>query len=342
MDNEVLCVGDATIDAFLTIHEASLHCRLNDEARELRIRYGEKIPVESCCFLLGGIACNVAVGLKRLGITASLVAEIGDDEFSQKILRTLEREGVHTSFLIQTSGAAASFAVAINFAGERTLFVEHVRRDHNFSFHHTQAEWVFLGGLGQEWKGAYQKTVEFVKNENLRLAFTPGSQQFTEGRENFIDTLAATHALFVNLQEAARIMNQESFDKAQDKSGIRGEGRSAEFVKESLKEIQAMGPRVVSITDGKNGSFAIDEEGTMYTMRMFPGEAIEKTGAGDAYTSGMLGALVLGLPVPEAMRFGAVNAASVVAKIGAQEGLLDREEIEKRLVEHSDFQAKVM
>lgn len=329
--SDVVCVGDAMVDAFLTIQDASIHCRLNEKDCELCIRYGEKIPVETCCFLLGGIACNVSVGLSRLGLRSTLIAEIGDDEFSAKIIKGLKAERVDTDHIAQTPGASASFAIGINFKGERTLFVEHVKRAHEFAFDGLASQWIYLGGLGRQWKGAYERTLQFVEKQNAKLTFTPGSQQLAEGVDSFIEVLRSTHALFVNLQEAARIMNQES--------GIRGEGRNTGFVKESLKKIQTMGPRIVSITDGKNGSFAIDEQGKIYQMPLFPGDPIEKTGAGDAYTSGMVGALVLGLPVPEAMRFGAINAASVVARIGAQDGLLDRETIEVRLKRFPEFVA---
>ncbi|MBI2190285.1 MAG: hypothetical protein HYU49_01970, partial [Candidatus Levybacteria bacterium] len=58
--NDFVCVGDATIDAFLSIHDANLHCRLNEKDCELCIKYGEKIPVDKFELSLGGIASNVS------------------------------------------------------------------------------------------------------------------------------------------------------------------------------------------------------------------------------------------------------------------------------------------
>lgn len=73
---DVVCVGNAKIDAFLSIHEASQHLRLNKDTNELCIKSGEKIAVDKCEFLLGGNAANVAVGLSRLGLKKNTLSNI--------------------------------------------------------------------------------------------------------------------------------------------------------------------------------------------------------------------------------------------------------------------------
>ena len=83
-----------------------------------------------------------------------------------------------------------------------------------------------------------------------------------------------------------------------------------------------MGARSVVITDGKNGSSAIDEKGKIYSFGVLPANVVQKTGAGDAYTSGFLAAYTQGKDIEGAMRWGAANAASVIQEIGAQKGLL--------------------
>ena len=69
----------------------------------------------------------------------------------------------------------------------------------------------------------------------------------------------------------------------------------------------------------------------MFQLGIFPATVVERTGAGDSYAAGFLAAIVHGLPVSEAMRRGAVNAASVISTVGAEKGLLKKEEIEIRL-----------
>lgn len=312
----VVTVGNSNLDIFLKIHDANRHARISKESNKLCFSYGQKILVDTAEFLAGGGATNVAVGLSRLGLSVGLVAEIGDDELSQKILNSLKKEKVDISNLTRTKGASTSFAVGINFKGERTLFVHHVKREHNFSFADIQTDWVYLGGLGRQWQTACKNTVNFVKSSGAKLAFAPGTTQVEAGYSAIAEVLKAADILFLNKEEATQVLSIKY-----QVSGI----------DELLKALKKTGPKVVIITDGQNGSQAIDEKGTVFNLGIVPADVVEKTGAGDAYTSGFLGALSLGLSIKEAMSWGTINAASVIGKVGAQEGLLTREEIAKKL-----------
>ena len=61
---------------------------------------------------------------------------------------------------------------------------------------------------------------------------------------------------------------------------------------------------------------------------------IERTGAGDAYSTGFLAGLLFGKDVTEAMRWGSANATSVIGKIGAQPGLLTKKQMHDVLDAH--------
>lgn len=330
MDNnlDVISVGDAIVDAFLTIHDANTNCVIKEG--DFCVRHGAKIIVDSCAFLLGGNACNVAVGLSKMGFKSALSAEIGDDEFSEKIIKGLIKENIDTSLLLKTKGASSSFAIGINFKGERTLFVEHIEREHNFTFN-KGTKWVYLTSLGHNWEDAYKKTLDFVNENSLNLAFSPGTTQLNEINDLIKEVLKITKILFVNKEEAIKILNSNN----QLESG-------SDDIKNLLVKLQEIGPKIVVITDGRNGSYLIDENREKMFLEMFPGEPLERTGAGDAYTSGFLGATLYGLDNSMAMKFGSANASSVVQKIGAQPGLLSRKEIEEKLSQYKEFQTKVI
>lgn len=304
---DVVCVGNAKIDSFLTLHEANNHLRLMEETNELCIKFGEKIAVDKAEVLLGGNAANVAVGTSRLGLNVALVAEIGKDEFAQKIISILSKERVDTSNIKQTVGQQSSFSTIINFKGERTIFSEHVKRDHNFTFENISAKWVYLTSLGEKWIDAYNKTVDLVKKMNCRLAFNPGTLQIAAGKKSIENVLLIADVLFVNKEEAQTILN------------IKNEISNIDAL---LKELQKLGPKIVVITDGKNGSFVINEEGNISKKGIVETQVVEKTGAGDAYSSGFLSALIQDKSINDAMDWGAKNSASVIGKVGAQAGLL--------------------
>jgi len=320
---DVACVGNAKIDAFLSIHEETKYVRNNIETDELCIKSGEKIQVDRCEFLLGGNAANVAVGLTRLGLKTGLYAEIGSDELSQKIINTLKEESVHRDFVTQSKGQASSFSVIINFKGERTIFSEHVDRPHNFNFDNISTKSIYLTSLGHEWKKPYKKVFNFIKNAKCLLAFNPGTLQIQEGHKGVADVLSITDILFVNKEEAARIVNYEL--------RIMNQGQNKEEIRQLLEMLHKLGPKIVAITDRENGSYVIDEKGEMFTYGTVPCAVVEKTGAGDAYSTGFLAAILHGLSIKEAMRWGAANAASVIEKVGAQQGLLHKNDMERKL-----------
>jgi ribokinase len=75
-------------------------------------------------------------------------------------------------------------------------------------------------------------------------------------------------------------------------------------------------------------------------MGILPIDLVEATGAGDAYATGFIAALFHGHSTAEAMRWGSANSASVVTKIGPQDGLLKLKEMQKMLSRFKDIKPK--
>ncbi len=319
---DIVVIGDCSIDTFLGIHEASIHSQANREKRQICFQYGGKIPVDNLHFLVGGNAANIAVGFSRLGLKTTIVTTIGADEVSDKIKNTLRREGVGTEFIHKETGTSSNFSVSINFQGERTLFTYHVKREHQLP-QLPVVQWLYLTSLGDYWQKAYGAACRFVRDNNIKLAFNPGSQQMEGDPDLLKEVLSLITVLFINKSEAQKIASDQTPE-----------------VSKLLNKLQKLGPKIVSITDGINGSWAISEEGKIFQLGISPGNNIERTGAGDAYASGFLAGFFYGLPVGAAMAWGAVNAGSVIEKVGAQTGLLTREEMEKKLKENPKLVAK--
>ncbi len=308
MDFDLIAVGNATIDQFLTLHNATDYISLDSSTRELKIKAGEKIPVDSCEFLLGGNASNVSVGIARAGFKAALVAEIGTDEFSEKITNGLKKEGVSESLIKKNPNLPSSFSVILNFAGERTIFSEHVKKEHDFSFDNVSTKWVYLTSLGEQWRDAYKNVLEYVKKSGSKLAYNPGTLQMEAGKEALEDVLSCAEIVFFNKSEAKDLVGSEN-------------------IEEALDELKKLGPKIVVITDGENGSFLLSEDGQVLKHGIVQTQVIEKTGAGDAYSSGFLSAVLSGKNLEKAMEWGTKNAASVISKVGAQTGLLTKEQL---------------
>lgn len=311
---DVIVVGRATIDAFLTIDENNKHFKIDKIKKQLCVALGDKALVDKVDFLPGGNAANVGVGLSRLKLRSAVVAEIGQDDFAKRILLNLESEKADSSLII-SSHKPTDFSVIINTHGERTIFCEDLEREHDFDFSNCHADWIYLTSLTKKWVEAYEKVLTLARKGNSKIAFNPGTSQIDAGFNFLSRFLEQTEILFVNKEEAQRIVSSRhrSFPKE---------------IKELIIEVAKMGPKIIVVTDGINGSYVFDGE-NFYQKNDIKDKAVERTGAGDSYASAFLAAYIKGKDLKSCVDWGTVNAASVVSRVGSQPGLLRLEEIDK-------------
>ena len=166
-------------------------------------------------------------------------------------------------------------------------------------------------------RNAHRRNGPTCPQPETKLAFQPGTFQIKMGRDALKGLYAATEVFACNKEEAQNILGVGEID-----------------IKTLLKNMHSLGPKIVLITDGRNGAYAFD--GTqMLKVPMYPDPKppVDRTGAGDAMASTFVAALALGKPLQEALLWGPINSMAVVQEIGAQKGLLSREALERYLAE---------
>ena len=326
---DILCIGDSVIDIFLKVPESNPNFKLEDTGNKVLMNLGEKISLEKYLMDIGGNATNTAVGISRLSLNVGLCAEIGQDEFSAKIINRLKEENINRNFIRQTSDAKTSLSVILSFSGERTIFSEHVLREHAFDFESLETKFIYLTSLGNKWEEAYEKTLNFVINKKPILAFNPGTLQIEKKDKLILDIIEKSDYLFLNKEEAEEILYGKELD-------LETKDRKKVF-KKLLFGLKSLGAKNVIITDSTNGSYACDYIGNLYFLGIVQTNVIEKTGAGDSYAAGFISAIIDGLTLQEAMIYGAINSSSVIEKIGALEGLLGKKELLEKLNSLKNF-----
>ena len=315
MDNyELISIGDASMDVFMTPTESETLCQIDTKECLIAFSYGDKIPVEDLVFSTGGNAANNAVGTKRMGINTAIVLTLGDDSIGNLIIEKLKSEGVGMDYVVRQPGTVSNYSTVINYSGERTIFVFHAPRTYDFPREIPAPSWVYLTSMGESFLPFYQKVVEWLTaNPNTKLAFNPGSYQMRAKKEDLIPVLKRTYVIFVNREEAGKLTGADT---------------SAGKEKDLLKALSSLGPKIAVITDGGNGSFVFD--GSKFLKSgVLPVDAFQRTGAGDAFGSGCLSAIIKGKPLEEALIWGTVNSASVIGYQGPQKGRLKEGEIEE-------------
>jgi ribokinase len=321
---DLISIGEAGIDTLVAIHEASIHCNLNKEDCQICFNYADKITADSLDTKTAHNAMNNAVGAARLGLTTALYAHVGNDPSGARILETLRHEGVATRYVAIERSLRSVGSVVINFRGERTILVHHVSYRYQLPAF-SRTKWFYLTSMGHTFAPPYRALAKRIGRTGERLGLNPGPIQLRAGRSVLRPVLKATTVLFLNKEEARLL------------TGVHEE----RDVKELLRAMSKLGPSTAVITDGPKGSYAFDGQ-RAWSLPVFPAPVIERTGAGDSFATAFVAALIHGQGIGEALRWGAVNSASVIQKIGPQDGLLRLATLRSTLRKHPRFQPRAI
>lgn len=327
MDDHVklLAIGDATKDVFVRIQEASVSCTLNTEACLLCLNYADKIPVQDVVQVrAAGNAANAAVGTRRLGHTSALYTILGDDEDGHDLQDALRKETVDHRWVEFDKEHGTNYSTVLNFKGERTILIFHQPRTYHFPKHVPRCDWVYYTTLGEGHEKLEKGMLSYLnRHEKTKLLFNPGTFQLRRGRKALLPVIKRSTILIVNKQEAELLLEE----------------RQVHEIPSLLMRLHELGAKTVVITDGPKGSWSYDGR-DMHQLKIFPGKAVERTGAGDAFATGMVNALMAGKLLPEAMRWGTANSWSVIREIGPQKGLLTSAGMKKVLSRFKSVRAK--
>jgi len=308
---DVITIGDIKLDTFVLLDDASVSCQLKMPECQLCLEYGAKITVEVVDSQIAGSAPNVAVGLARMKLKTAVMCNMGIDGTHSLALEVLKKENVSTKYIRTIKGMPSPYSVVLTFKGERTILASHPERMYTFPKPFPETKWIYVGEMGATYEKMFRELVAHLKKNPAQLAFNPGTIQIKDRKKELFDLIAQTSVLFVNLQEAQAITGEKS-----------------DQIHHLATALWKLKPKYVVITDGKNGSYSFDGH-TLLQCGLFPGKLVGTVGAGDAFATGFLGAIIKNSK-KHPLVWGAVNSASVVGKIGPQAGLLS----DKHILQH--------
>ncbi len=309
-------IGDMVVDAFIKLDEQSVW--IDENKKKICMDFGSKIPYKGVYRVVAvGNSANASVSAARLGLKSALVSNVGDDFYGQECINVLSSEKVATEYVNINSGKQTNYHYVLWYGDDRTILIKHQDFDYQLP-NIGNPKWVYLSSLGENSLN-FHKILEkyFLDHSNIKLAFQPGTYQIKFGKEQLAGIYKRTDLFFCNKEEAERILDtQNNID-----------------IKILLRGIYELGPKTVLITDGVKGAYAFDGN-NMFFMRPYPDlkPPLQRTGAGDAFSSTVTAAMALGKSLEEALRWGPVNSMSVVQGIGARVGLLTRAQLEDYLV----------
>ena len=317
---DVISIGDIVTDVFIKLldDEAKVY-EDSDKRSWLAMQFGTKLPYDSVLTIEGvGNAANAAVSFARLGLNSAYAANVGDDSIGRDMIRALENNHVDTRFVRINSGKVSNVHYVLRYDVERTILIKHEAYDYHWP--HLRPDeipkWLYFSSVSKHAMAYHDQVADWLdEHPEVKLAFQPGTFQMEAGIERMKRIYARSEVLIVNREEAASIT-----------------GGNHDDYHDLLNRMHALGPKIAVITDGPNGAVASDQN-QILTMPLYPDPKppLERTGAGDAFASTFVAALIKGNTIAGALQWAPINSMSVVQHIGAQEGLLSEPELEKFL-----------
>lgn len=312
---DVLSVGDVVTDAFIKLRDDKAESYETDKGPMLAMPFGAKIPFDHTEILSAvGNSANAAVNFAKLGLKSGLVSNVGGDSAGRDIITSLHKSNVDARFVHINPDKVSNYHYVLWYQSERTILVKH----ENYDYHWPNLKpreipkWIYFSSISAQALEFHDDLVEWLnEHPEVKLAFQPGTFQMEAGVERLRHVYQRSELVACNREEAAFIT-----------------GGNRDDIHDLFNRLHELGPKIVLISDGPKGSYASDGQ-NRFKMPIYPDPAppVERTGAGDAFTSTFIAAIIKGNTVDGALQWSPISSMSVVQQVGAQAGLLDEHQL---------------
>lgn len=291
---DVISIGAATVDIFAKSNQFLVKDNL------LSIPYSSKEEINQSLICSGGGATNTAVSFSRLNLKATCLSIIGNDNLKGFILDDLKADNISTNCLISSSKDTTDFSVILVAPdGGRSILTNRGQsrlEEKNINWDKLQTKWLYITSLEGN-LDLLEKLIGYALENNIKIALNPGNRELTQ-KKLLIPFIKHVDFLLLNQTES-------------------------EMLTENCKNL---GAKITAVTDGRNGAHVFTD-GRQYYSPIINVDSIDETGAGDAFGSAFIAALIHKLDPKQALDWGIKNSASVVSFLGAKPGLLTLETI---------------
>jgi len=280
MSAAVLVVGSANADLVVPV--------------DRRPGGGETVLGGDTVLSPGGKGANTAVAAGKLGAAVALLGAVGADSYGQLLRNSLSDAGVDTQFVRTVERPTGIAYITVTPDGENSILVS---PGANSALSPADVTDEVLDGVRvlvaslEVPLPTVEHAVARARERGIRvlLNLSPAAEVSPE-------TLAALDVLLVNEHEAAYLLGTPDADP---------------------RTLLDLGPRAAVVTLGAKGALVIevDKSASVESPRV---EAVDTTGAGDAFAGALAAALADGSSLVEAAQRAVRVAAVTVTRHGAQ------------------------
>ncbi|WP_215455578.1 ribokinase [Streptomyces sp. ATCC 21386] len=296
-DYDLLVVGSANADLVIGV--------------ERRPGAGETVLGSDLAVHPGGKGANQAVAAARLGARTALLARVGDDGNGRLLLDSQRAAGVDTAGVLVGGAPTGVALITVDPSGDNSIVVSPGANGKLTPGDVRAAEGLLRASrvVSAQLEIPLETVVEVVRRlpEGARFVLNPSPP-----RELPAEVLAACDPLIVNEHEARVIVG--------------GELAGSPPPEDWARALLALGPRSVVVTLGAEGALVATAERSARVAAVKV-DAVDTTGAGDAFTAALAWRLGAGAEPAEAAAYAARVGAAAVTKAGAQVSFPTAEEV---------------
>lgn len=274
---------------------------------------GELTLVEEMHPSIGGCAANTGIGLHKLGVSTGVMGKVGRDGFGDFVRGYLQRSGVASDGVTTDERAYTSATMVMIAADGERSFIHHTGA--NAAFTDDDVNWDLLKDCKMLHIAGHFLMPAFdgepcarVLKKARELGITTALDTAWDATDRWMQTLRPTLPYidyFVpSYSEARRCVPADKANTPQD---------VAQYFLDQ-------GVGVVALKMGERGSY-LRTPSDEYSIAPFCVQAVDATGAGDAFAAGFLAGVAHGFDLPQCAELGNAVGASAVTQVGTVAGI---------------------
>ena len=272
----------------------------------------EKVNISELQVFPGGSASNFAVSLARLGSEVALFGYVGNDAEGREALRVLAEEKVDTSRTKLDSRLRTGLVFILVGEEGQTMKLRYKGANARLSpkdFTKKLFEDIELVYLASVPIPIVKRVVKLGRELGIKSAIDVGGELLDQPRRELQQMLGRFNFGFMNEGVFRQITGEPPNEK-------------------NIRDLMHSRMEILNVTAGAEGSFSASRE-EVFHMPVFDVEAIDTTGAGDAFAAGFIHFYFQGLSVMAILKRAAACAALQITQPGARAGLPTGQEVEK-------------
>ena len=270
----------------------------------------------------GGSAANSIFALAKLGVTTGFLGAVGGDTEREQILTHMRDSNIDTSKIkVLASQSTSKVIVFVENGGERAMYSlpgasasTLAQPDEPNIDWLKKSKYVIFSAIPG--KNALQTQEEIISHihDDTHVVFMPGALYSKLGYSELKDIISHTYLLILNRRETQELTGREYASGA--------------------KWLVQAGCNHVVVTLSANGCLICtnDAELIVPTPELPKDKIVDSTGAGDAFTAGLIYGLLNDKPLHASAFYGNLSARACIQNLGARAGLHDKQKLE------SDFE----